>query len=48
VLSLTGDVRGIKTYGEVGKRRFGLQFCELGIGERLVVEHFIFHALIGD
>ena len=48
VLSLAGEVRGIKTYGEAGKRRFGLQFCELGIGERLVVEHFIFHALIGD
>lgn len=48
VLSIVAAVRGVKPYGEPGKRRYGLQFEELGIGERLVVEHYIFHALVGD
>lgn len=48
VLSLVAAVRGVKPFGEPGQRRFGLQFEELGMGERLVVEHYIFHALIGD
>lgn len=48
VLSIVSTVRAVKTFGEPGKRRFGLQFEELGIGERLVLEHYIFHALIGD
>lgn len=48
VLSLTAEVRGIKSFGEAYKRRFGLQFVDVGTSERLVVEHFIFHALVGD
>ena len=48
VLSLSAEVRGIKTYGEQGKRRYGLKFTELGTGERLVLEHFIFNALMGE
>jgi c-di-GMP-binding flagellar brake protein YcgR len=46
VLSLVADVRGIKTFGEQGKRRFGLQFSEMSTSERLVIEHCIFHALM--
>lgn len=48
VLSVVAVVRGVKAFGEPGNPRFGLQFEELGMGERLVVEHYIFHALIGD
>lgn len=48
VLSVVAELRGIKTFGDPDKRRFGLQFVELGTSERLVVEHFIFHALVGD
>jgi len=46
VLSVLSEVRGIKSFGESDRRRFGLQFVELGSSERLVVEHFIFHALV--
>ncbi len=46
VLSVLAEVRGIKSFGESERRRFGLQFVELGSSERLVVEHFIFHALV--
>jgi c-di-GMP-binding flagellar brake protein YcgR len=46
VLSLIAEVRGVKTYGEQGKRRFGLQFAEVPTSERLVIEHCIFHALM--
>ena len=46
VLSVLAEVRGIKSFGESDHRRFGLQFVELGSSERLVVEHFIFHALV--
>lgn len=48
VLSVIAELRGIKSFGDADKRRFGLQFVELGTSERLVVEHFIFHALVGD
>jgi hypothetical protein len=48
VLSLLAEVRGIKTFGESEKRRFGLQFTDLGTSERLVVEHFIFQSLVDD
>lgn len=46
VLSVLAEVRGIKSFGESDRRRFGLQFVELDSSERLVVEHFIFHALV--
>ncbi len=46
VLSVLSEVRDIKSFGESDRRRFGLQFVELGSSERLVVEHFIFHALV--
>ncbi len=48
VLSVVAELRGIKSLGDADKRRFGLQFVDLGTSERLVVEHFIFHALVGD
>ncbi|MBK9493993.1 MAG: PilZ domain protein [Alphaproteobacteria bacterium ADurb.BinA280] len=48
VLSLRADVRGVKTPGEPDKRRFGLQFKELTVSERLLIEHFLFNALMQD
>jgi len=46
VLSLSADVRGVKSFADTGKTRFGVQFAELESSERLVVEHYIFHALM--
>lgn len=48
VVSVVAELRGIKSLGDADKRRFGTQFVDLGTSERLVVEHFIFHALVGD